>query len=338
MPRVVHFEISAENIDRAKKFYTDVFAWQFHSWGGGDNEYHLVDTGEGAGINGGLFKRKGDVGYVNTIDVPSVDDFAAKVVASGGEVVVPKMAIPSVGWLVYCKDTEGSIFGIMQNDPEAKAMMPQSGAEPAAASVDGGQRNIEAELEKLEKEISERYAAMTSLLKEWAGAPVDDYTFIGAGGVRVKLSELFGAKDDLIVVHNMGARCAYCTTWADGLNGVVQHLEDRAAFVVVSPDAPAKQAEFAASRGWRFRMVSSEGSSFTADMGYSTEKDGKTWYSPGYSTFRRDADGSIRRIGRDFFGPGDRYLSIFHMFDMLDGGTGDWYARHSYDTAEEAIA
>lgn len=195
--------------------------------------------------------------------------------------------------------------------------------------------SIEQQLEKLDREINERIAAMTALLKEWAGAPVQDYELIGADGAPVRLSELFGAKDDLIVVHNMGAGCAYCTTWADGFNGVLQHLEDRASFVVVSPDAPEKQAAFAASRGWRFRMASCGGTSFASDMGYASERDGKTYYMPGYSTFRRDSDGSIRRVGRDFFGPGDRYLSIFHMFEMLDGGTGEWYARHSYETSAE---
>jgi predicted dithiol-disulfide oxidoreductase (DUF899 family) len=192
------------------------------------------------------------------------------------------------------------------------------------------EQTVEQRLERLDKEISEKYAEMTELLKSWAGSPVEDYVLLGADG-PVRLSELFGEKDDLIVVHNMGARCAYCTTWADGLNGVISHLEDRAAFVVASPDSPEKQAEFAASRGWRFRMISTEGSTFTADMGYSAEKEGQTWVYPGYSTFRRDADGGIRRIGRDFFGPGDRYMPIFHMFRMLEGGMGEWYARHSYE-------
>jgi predicted dithiol-disulfide oxidoreductase (DUF899 family) len=197
------------------------------------------------------------------------------------------------------------------------------------------QSTIEQRLEVLTREISEKQAQLVALLKQWAGAPVDDYTLLGPDETPVRLSELFGDKDDLIVVHNMGRSCAYCTTWADGLNGVITHLEDRAAFVVVSPDDPATQASFAASRGWRFRMVSGRGSTFTADMGYSEEKDGRTWYMPGYSTFRRDADGTIRRVGRDFFEPGDRYMPIFHMFDMLEGGTGNWFARHSYESKTE---
>lgn len=121
MPRVVHFEISADDCDRAVKFYQDVFNWQFTKWNGPE-EYWLVNTGpnDKPGINGGLFKRKGPVGHVNTVDVPSVDDFAAKITAAGGKVVVPKMAIPGVGYKIYCQDTEGSVFGIAQEDKSAK--------------------------------------------------------------------------------------------------------------------------------------------------------------------------------------------------------------------------
>lgn len=119
MPRVVHFEISADDTERAKQFYSGVFGWDFQDVGG-PMEYSLVRTGEGPGIDGGMFKRRGQVGHVNTIDVPSVDEFAASVIAHGGEIVVPKNAIPGIGWLVYGKDTEGSIFGMLQHDPEAK--------------------------------------------------------------------------------------------------------------------------------------------------------------------------------------------------------------------------
>ncbi len=121
MPRVIHFEISADDCDRALKFYQAVFGWQFTKWNGPE-EYWLVNTGpnDKPGINGGLFKRKGPVGHVNTVDVPAVDDFAAKITAAGGKVVVPKMTIPGIGYLIYCQDTEGSVFGISQNDPAAK--------------------------------------------------------------------------------------------------------------------------------------------------------------------------------------------------------------------------
>ena len=120
MPRVIHFEISADNPQRAAVFYQNVFGWNFQKWGG-PQEYWLVTTGppQEPGIDGGMFIRKGPVGHVNTIDVPDVDAFAAKVTSAGGEVVVPKTAIPGMGHLIYCKDTEGSVFGIFQSDTTA---------------------------------------------------------------------------------------------------------------------------------------------------------------------------------------------------------------------------
>lgn len=129
MPRVIHFEIHADEPERAVAFYTGLFGWTMTRWGG-PHEYWLIKTGEDGqpGINGGLVRRHGpgpaEVQAVNayacTIDVPSVDEYAGKISAAGGVMVVPKMAIPGVGWLAYAKDTEGNIFGIMQSDPAAK--------------------------------------------------------------------------------------------------------------------------------------------------------------------------------------------------------------------------
>jgi predicted enzyme related to lactoylglutathione lyase len=121
MPRVVHFEVSADDPERALTFYRDVFGWEFHKWEGPE-PYWLVKTGPAGtvGIDGGMFIRKGPVGHVNTIDVPSIDDFISKIEAGGGTIVLPKHAVPGVGWHAYAKDTEGSIFGIMQSDPSAK--------------------------------------------------------------------------------------------------------------------------------------------------------------------------------------------------------------------------
>jgi predicted enzyme related to lactoylglutathione lyase len=126
MPRVIHFEIQADNPDRAVKFYRDVLGWEFTKWDG-PMPYWLIKTGPDSqpGINGGLLPRRGVVdgqaviAYVCTVDTTSVDQYVAKAQASGGTLVVPKMPIPGIGWLAYCKDTEGNIFGLMQADPKA---------------------------------------------------------------------------------------------------------------------------------------------------------------------------------------------------------------------------
>ena len=121
MPRVEHFEIPADDPERAVKFYEDAFGWDIKKWEG-PMEYWLVMTGDKSepGIDGGITKR-GDVKTVtNTIGVPSVDDFIGKIEAAGGVVIAPKMAVPGVGWFAYCADTEGNLFGIMESDRTAK--------------------------------------------------------------------------------------------------------------------------------------------------------------------------------------------------------------------------
>ena len=120
MLRVVHFELPTDDPERSAKFYRDVFNWKIEKWEG-PVDYWLVTTGkdEEPGINGAIGRRDQMMGYVNTIDVPSVDDFISKVEASGGEVVMSKQAVPGVGYVAYCKDTEGNIFGLMEEDPSA---------------------------------------------------------------------------------------------------------------------------------------------------------------------------------------------------------------------------
>jgi predicted enzyme related to lactoylglutathione lyase len=118
----VHFEIDAEKPERLVKFYEKVFGWKMMKWEG-PMEYWLITTGkEGEpGIDGGLGKRtEPEPKTVNTIDVPSADEFAKKVTENGGTIVIAKHAVPGVGWLAYFKDPEGNMFGMMQSDESAK--------------------------------------------------------------------------------------------------------------------------------------------------------------------------------------------------------------------------
>jgi predicted enzyme related to lactoylglutathione lyase len=120
--RVVHFEIPADHPERAAKFYTKVFGWKINKWEGG-MDYWLVTTGDSGtpGIDGAIMQRSEMANtVVNSIDVPSVDDFLKKVTKNGGKVVTPKTPIPGVGYFAYCKDTEGNMFGIMQPDESVK--------------------------------------------------------------------------------------------------------------------------------------------------------------------------------------------------------------------------
>lgn len=182
-----------------------------------------------------------------------------------------------------------------------------------------------AEIEVLEKKIEELKKELAELKRSQPPQPVRDYAFAGQEG-DVALSSLFGDKDDLLVIHNMGRGCVYCTLWADGFNGVLPHLEDRASVVLVSPDPPEVQREFAMSRGWRFRMVSDRDREFSKDMDMLVE--GGVW--PGVSGFRRQPDGSIVRIAKSYFGPGDDFCSVWPLFDHLMNGANDWEPKYRY--------
>jgi len=183
------------------------------------------------------------------------------------------------------------------------------------------------EITKLEDQISELKTRLAEARRRSGGQAVQDYTFKNSDGSDVKLSQLFGDKSDLLVVHNMGKGCRYCTLWADGFIGFTPHLENRGAFVVMSNDPPEVQREFAKSRGWNFRMASSRGTSFFKDMGYEPEP-GKYW--PGASAFHKDASGNITRTGHASFGPGDDFCAIWHLFDLLKDGAKKWQPQFSY--------
>ena len=182
-----------------------------------------------------------------------------------------------------------------------------------------------ADLEKAQQRFKE-------LRRQAPPEPVQEYELRGPDGV-VRLSELFGAKADLILIHNMGAGCPYCTMWADGFNGVIDHLEDRSAFVVVSPDSAETQQQLRQKRGWRFQMFSADGSSLFKDMGFESEDENYGSHAmPGVSVFHKSADGSIVRVSRDYLGPGDSYCSVWHLFDLLRDGAGDWEPQFDYSS------
>jgi predicted dithiol-disulfide oxidoreductase (DUF899 family) len=175
------------------------------------------------------------------------------------------------------------------------------------------------------RQISDIREKMRTTLAEVEPQEVADYEFKTPEGT-VRLSELFGDHEDLMVVHNMGSSCPACTLWADGYNGVHHHVVTRTAFVVSSPDAPEIQRAFAAGRGWRFRMVSHAGTSFAADMGYRSEQGG---WRPGISVFRREGQ-KILRVSDAVWKPGDDFCTVWHFFDLLPGGAAGWAPKFSY--------
>ena len=115
MARVVHFEIPSDEPEKSMAFYRDVFGWSYQQFG--TEEYWIAKTGENPtpGIDGAIMKKRHpSQPVVNSILVDSVAEFCKKVVAAGGEIVVPKMAIGEIGFVSYFKDLDGNIFGLAE--------------------------------------------------------------------------------------------------------------------------------------------------------------------------------------------------------------------------------
>jgi predicted enzyme related to lactoylglutathione lyase len=115
MPNVIHFEICVDDLEAAARFYSKVFDWKIDR--ADDSDYWYITTGpeDDPGISGGLVNRFNALNpTINTIEVPSLDEFARKVTSAGGKVLAPKMAIADIGYVQYCEDPEGNAFGIME--------------------------------------------------------------------------------------------------------------------------------------------------------------------------------------------------------------------------------
>ncbi len=180
------------------------------------------------------------------------------------------------------------------------------------------------EAEELEREIMEKALRLAELRGHDAVAEVTDYSFKTLDG-ETRLSTLFGDQSRLLVIHNMGQGCRYCTLWADGINGVLDHLEDAMAVALVSKDAPDVQRRIALDRGWRFRMASHGGGAYMAEQcavgDYSN--------MPGACIYERQNDKIVRR-GRTTFGPGDLYSPVWHFLALAGVGPSDWTPQFHY--------
>lgn len=188
-------------------------------------------------------------------------------------------------------------------------------------------RKLKERIVAVEREIEAAKKTLAQLRLQVPREEFRDYEFLSRDAERVRLSQLFDGRHDLLVVHNMGRACPYCTLWADGFNGVLDHILDRTAFVLVSPDPPEVQREFARSRGWRLPMVSERHSTFSRDAGFLT---GDASRLPGVSSFFRDESGRIRRVASATFQPGDDFCSLFSLFDLLEEPGNGWAPKLSY--------
>lgn len=184
---------------------------------------------------------------------------------------------------------------------------------------------LELQISELEKSIKEKKKELAQLRRDLPASESKDYVFATSTG-EIRLSELFGDKEELILVSNMGKSCKYCTLWGDNYNGIVKPLNDRAAFVVASPDDPSTQQEFAQSRAWNFKMVSHHQNNWADENGFMK---GNGVY-PGVVVYSKDANGKIWKHDKAYFGPGDNYCNMWDFIDLLPSGVADWQPKYDY--------
>jgi len=121
MPKIVHFEVSCDYIERASKFYSEVFGWEIEEGEEPDSYWYISpESDDPYEVTGGLMARAfPSDSTINTFEVESIDSYAKRITEAGGKVIAPKISIPGVGYLVYCHDTEGNTFGITEFDESA---------------------------------------------------------------------------------------------------------------------------------------------------------------------------------------------------------------------------
>ncbi|SES87216.1 hypothetical protein SAMN04488587_1389 [Methanococcoides vulcani] len=123
MPTIAHFDLPADDPERAKKFYTELFDWKIEKIPG-PLDYYFIETtsleGE-PGVGGGMGLRGSpEQKITNFIEVTSVDEYCDRVKELGGMVLQPKMPVPGWGYLAVCMDTEENTFGLWEVDENAE--------------------------------------------------------------------------------------------------------------------------------------------------------------------------------------------------------------------------
>ena len=182
----------------------------------------------------------------------------------------------------------------------------------------------DATIEELESHVATLTERLNAMRRVAPGYEVPDYTFQTLDGEAL-LSDLFAGRDKLLVIHNMGQGCRYCTLGADGVNGLLPHLESAMAVLLVSKDDPETQRRFANSRGWRFRLASHSGGDYMREQVASPDYGNM----PGAVLYERK-DGKILRKNAVVFGPGDIFCSAWHFLALAGHSEDDWTPQYTY--------
>lgn len=183
---------------------------------------------------------------------------------------------------------------------------------------------MKGEIAEIEKQIFELTKKLNELRVVNSGDEVENYVFSTLDG-DVTLLDMFGDNDRLLVIHNMGQGCRYCTLWADGFNGFLPHLESVMSVFLVSKDSPEVQRKFANTRNWRFRLASHGGGQYIQEQ---TVMSGEH-NVPGAVMYEREGS-RVMRKNAVVFGPGDLFCSIWNLLAMAGISDSEWTPQYNY--------
>ncbi len=121
MPTINHFEIPADDVERAQKFYKDTFGWNMQKWTNPENPekdywyFETEDESGNKGLSGGMMKRQAPEHKVTDyVTVSSIDDYASKIEQAGGKIMITKTEIPGIGFFAIFLDSENNQFGLFE--------------------------------------------------------------------------------------------------------------------------------------------------------------------------------------------------------------------------------
>lgn len=233
-----------------------------------------------------------------------------------------RSSIVRSGWCYSTVSLAGHVDEV-EAKPRGPGTMHQAQI-PVMTQESASNATSDSAMKDLEARVAELTRQLNAMRKEAVGPAVRDYEFQTLDGA-VRLSQLFSGRDKLLAIHNMGHGCRYCTLWADGINGFLQHLEPVMAVVLFSKDPPETQRRFANSRGWRFRLASHSGGTYIREQSTNPEignMPGAVLYELG--------DGVIRRKNSVVFGPGDMFCSAWNLLALAGLDEDSWTPQYSY--------
>jgi len=199
-------------------------------------------------------------------------------------------------------------------------------------SKECGEKSEKSEVDKQIKELFGQYQKLgEKIFKLYHERPrvlmSADHEFVRPDNTKVSLPELFGDRDELLVVHNMGKNCSYCTLWADGFSGVTDQILTRCGFAVINMDTPADNKKRIAQRKWPFQFLSDVSGLFSRECGFESAQTadiGKCPLTCGISTFLKEGQKIYQVTYTKEYGPFDTFNPVWHMFRLLPKGVNNW--------------